>query len=75
MTLVQQITFLTFPLAALIAMFGGWFAYQLSLEHVRKEDDFHRLFLQFMVAGSVLLIFFIVIITDTTFKTLIQLGY
>ena len=75
MTLVQQITFLTFPLAALIAMFGGWFAYQLSLEHVRKEDDFHRLFLQVMVAVSVLLIFFIVIITDTTFQKLIQLGY
>ena len=75
MTLVQQITFLTFPLAALIAMFGGWCAYQLSLPHVRREDDFNRIFLQFMVAGSVLLIFFIVIITDTTFKTLIQLGY
>ena len=75
MTLVQQITFLTFPLAALIAMFGGWCAYQLSLPHVRREDDFNRLFYQFMVSGSVILIFFIVIITDTTFKTLIQLGY
>jgi H+/Cl- antiporter ClcA len=75
MTLVQQITFTTFPLAALIAMFGGWFAYQLSLAHVRKEDDFHRLFLQVMVAGCVILIFFIVIITNTTFEKLIQLGY
>jgi len=75
MTLVQQITFLTFPLAALIAMFGGWFAYQLSLEHVRKEDDFHRLFLQVMVVGCVILIFFIVIITNTTFEKLIQLEY
>ena len=75
MTLVQQITFLTFPLAALIAMFGGWCAYQLSLPHVRREDDFNRLFLQIMVVGCVILIFFIVIITDTTFKTLIQLGY
>ena len=75
MTLVQQITFLTFPLAALIAMFGGWFAYQLCQEHIRKEDDFHRFFLQVMVGVSVLLIFLIVIITDTTFKTLIQLGY
>ena len=75
MTLVQQITFLTFPLAALIAMFGGWFVYQLSLEHVRREDDFNRFFLQVMVAGCVILIFFIVIITDTTFEKLIQLGY
>ena len=75
MTLVQQITFLTFPLAALIARFGGWCAYQLSLPHVRREDDFNRLFLQIMVVGCVILIFFIVIITDTTFKTLIQLGY
>jgi len=75
MTLVQQITFITFPLAALIAMFGGWFAYQLSLEHVRKEDDFNRFFLQIMVGVSVVLIFFIVIITDTTFQKLIQLGY
>jgi hypothetical protein len=75
MTLVQQITFLTFPLAALIAMFGGWFAYQLSLEHVRKEDDFNRIFLQVMVGVSIVLIFFIVIITNTTFEKLIQLGY
>ena len=75
MTLVQQITFLTFPLAALIAMFGGWCAYQLSLPHVRREDDFNRFFLQVMVAGCVILIFFIVIITDTTFEKLIQLGY
>ena len=75
MTLVQQITFITFPLAALIAMFGGWFAYQLSLKHVRIEDDFNRIFLQFMVAGCVILIFFIVIITNTTFEKLIQLGY
>ena len=51
MTLVQQITFLTFPLAALIAMFGGWCAYQLSLKHVRIEDDFNRIFLQVMVVG------------------------
>ena len=75
MTLVQQITFITFPLAALIAMFGGWFAYQLSLPHVRKEDDFNRFFLQVMVGISVMLIFMIVIITDTTFRSLIQLGY
>lgn len=75
MTLVQQITFITFPLAALIAMFGGWFAYQLSLEHVRREDDFNRFFLQVMVGVSVVLIFFIVIITNTTFEKLIQLGY
>ena len=75
MTLVQQITFLTFPLAALIAIFGGWFAYQLSLPHVRKEDDFNRFFLQVMVGVSVILIFMIVIITDTTFEKLIQLGY
>ena len=75
MTLVQQITFLTFPLAALIAMFGGWFAYQLSFEHVRREDDFNRFFLQIMVGVSVVLIFFIVIITNTTFEKLIQLGY
>ena len=75
MTLVQQITFLTFPLAALIAMFGGWVAYQLCQEHIRKEDDFNRIFLQVMVAGCVILIFFIVIITDTTFEKLIQLGY
>ena len=75
MTLVQQITFITFPLAALIAMFGGWFAYQLSLEHVRREDDFNRFFLQVMVAGCVILIFFIVIITNATFEKLIQLGY
>jgi hypothetical protein len=75
MTLVQQITFITFPLAALIAMFGGWFAYQLSLPHVRKEDDFNRFFMQIMVAGCVILIFFIVIITNTTFEKLIQLGY
>jgi len=63
MTLVQQITF---PLAVLIAMFGGWFAYQLSIEHVQKEDDFNRFFLQIMVWVSVV-IYFIVIITDTTF--------
>jgi len=75
MTLVQQITFLTFPLAGLIAMFGGWFAYQLSLAHVRQEDDFNRFFMQIMIAGSVTLIFFIVIITNTTFEKLIQLGY
>ena len=75
MTLVQQITFLTFPLAALIAMFGGWCAYQLSLKHVRIEDDFNRIFLQVMVVGCVILIFFIVIITNTTFEKLIQLGY
>jgi len=75
MTLVQQITFLTFPLAGLIAMFGGWFAYQLSLPHVRREDDFNRFFLQVMVGVSVVLIFFIVIITNTTFEKLIQLGY
>jgi len=75
MTLVQQITFLTFPLAALIAMFGGWFAYQLSLAHVRREDDFNRFFLQVMVGVSVVLIFFIVIITNTTFEKLIKLGY
>jgi hypothetical protein len=75
MTLVQQITFLTFPLAALIAMFGGWFAYQLSLPHVRREDDFNRIFLQVMVGVSIVLIFFIVIITNTTFEKLIQLGY
>ena len=75
MTLVQQITFITFPLAALIAMFGGWFAHQLSLAHVRKEDDFNRFFLQVMVGVSVVLIFFIVIITNTTFEKLIQLGY
>ena len=75
MTLVQQITFLTFPLAALIAMFGGWCAYQLSLPHVRREDDFNRIFLQVMVGASIVLIFFIVIITNTTFEKLIQLGY
>jgi hypothetical protein len=75
MTLVQQITFITFPLAALIAMFGGWFAYQLSLKHVRIEDDFNRIFLQLMVGVSIVLIFFIVIITNTTFEKLIQLGY
>jgi uncharacterized membrane protein YjjB (DUF3815 family) len=75
MTLVQQITFITFPLAALIVMFGGWFAYQLSLAHIRQEDDFNRFFMQIMIAGSVFLIFMIVIITNTTFEKLIQLGY
>jgi hypothetical protein len=73
MTLVQQITFLTFPLAALIAMFGGWFAYQLTAENYRDAEN--RAFMQIIIGASIVFIFVITLTSIASFEKLLQLGY
>ena len=72
MTLVQQIIFITYPLAALIAMFGGWFAYQITNKCNIDWDD--KIFMQLIIGLSIVLIFVIASHSCDTFKGLVELG-
>lgn len=73
MTLVQQISTLTFIPAVFIALFGGWFAFNLALENYKDVEN--RAFMQIVVGASIVFIFIIALISLSSYKELIQLGY
>lgn len=73
MTLVQQIDLLTFIPVVFIALFGGWFAFHLALETYKDAE--YRTFMQIIVGASIIFIFIIALISLSSYKELIQLGY
>lgn len=75
MTLTQQIISITSPLAFLIAIFGGWFAYQLTSGKCNCADFDNKIFMQVIVGMSILLIFTLGLLSLTTFSELTKLGY